>query len=107
MKILTASVLALTALTAFDASAQRRDEGPRRGPEHRWEGGYIAPPPGAWRFARPYDYCVEKARRLHDFEARHGVRDRRDFRIMEEMRADLRASCGGGRWHPDRGWHHG
>ena len=98
-----ASLLALTAFGAVDASAQFA--GPR-GP--RWEGGHGAPPQGSWHFARSHDYCLEKARRLHDFEARAGRRgfDRRDERIVAELRADLRQSCGGGRWHPDRGWYH-
>ena len=105
--ILAATVLAVGSLAAFDASAQRYErEGPRRGPEPRWEGGHGLPPAGVWRHARPYDYCVAKARRLNDFELRHGVRDRRDALIMDELRADLRASCGGGRWHHDRGWYY-
>ena len=51
--ILAATVLAVGSLAAFDASAQRYErEGPRRGPEPRWEGGHGLPPAGVWRHAR-------------------------------------------------------
>ena len=95
--LLAASVLAMCALGAVDASAQR--------PGPRWEGGHATPPPGAWTYSRSHDWCLDKARRLHDFEARARY-DRRDVRIVEALRADLRQSCGGGRWNPDRGWYH-
>ena len=98
-----ASVLALCAVGAVDASAQRREGGAR------WEGGHGAPPPGAWRFARPHSYCVDKARQLHEFERRaasDGRVDRRERRIDVELRAELDRDCGGGRWNPDRGWYH-
>ena len=109
--ILAGCVLAFGALSAGTASAQRFD-GPRppvRDAGPRWEGGHGAPPPGAWRYSQSYGWCTEKARRLHDFEfrmTRDGRVSRDERRIAENLRADLSRSCGGGRWHPDRGWHY-
>jgi hypothetical protein len=66
------------------------------------------PPPGVWHYSRPHNWCLEKARRLHDFERRaasDGRISRRERRIADELRHDLRVSCGGGRWNPARGWY--
>ncbi len=68
---------------------------------------YGAPP--AWRHRRPYDWCQAKAARLHEFEYRmqlDGRVSRDEARIASSLRADLASSCGGGRWHPQRGWHY-
>lgn len=70
-------------------------------------GPYGAPP--AWRHRRPYDWCQAKAARLHEFEFRmqqDGRVSRDEARIASSLRADLAASCGGGRWHPQRGWYY-
>lgn len=87
--------------------------------------GYRPPPPppayrpgppvapgyaGEWRHRRPYNWCQAKARRLHEFEYRSqmdGRVSRDEMRIANALRADLRAQCGGGRWHPQRGWYYG
>ncbi len=69
--------------------------------------GYDRPPPG-WRYKQPYNWCREKARRLYDFEWRmqqDGRISRDEARIAAGLRSDLAASCGGGRWHPKRGWY--
>ena len=89
-KLILAS--ALLALGAVEASAQ-----------------WGAPPPGAWRHSQPYNWCAEKAHRLHEFEfrmTRDGRISRDEARIAESLRFDLQRHCGGGRWHPDRGWHY-
>ena len=70
---------------------------------------YYGPPPG-WRHRRPYDWCQAKAARLYEFEWRmqqDGRVSRDEARIARSLRADLAASCGGGRWHPQRGWYYG
>ena len=80
-----------------------------RGPKVRWEGGHGTPPQGAWQHARSHDWCLDKARRLHDFErlaASDGRVSKDERRIIENLRYDLQRSCGGGRWHPDRGWYY-
>lgn len=69
--------------------------------------GY-GPPPG-WRHRRSYGWCREKAERLYAFEQRargDGFITPRERRITEMLRADLRNSCGGGRWAPGRGWYY-
>jgi hypothetical protein len=62
-----------------------------------------------WEHPRPYGWCREKARRLHEYEYRAS----RDGRLSTNekitiglLRSDLQNSCGGGRWHPRRGWHY-
>ena len=109
-------VLAVAALGLFsaEASAQYYDRPPPgyRPPPPEFRGPPPPPyaAPGGWRHARPYAWCQEKARRLHDFEYRSqmdGRVSRDEMRIANALRADLRASCGGGRWHPQRGWYYG
>jgi hypothetical protein len=51
--------------------------------------------------ARHHDVCQDKAQRLHRFENRasaDGRIDRREARIADELRRDLRRTCGGFRW---------
>ena len=70
--------------------------------------GARADRPQKWEHKQSYDWCEAKARRLHDFErrsARDGVITRDERHIIHELERDLTASCGGGRWHPERGWH--
>lgn len=70
--------------------------------------GFGAPP--GWRHRRPYDWCQAKAQRLHEFEFRaqaDGRVSRDEARIARSLQADLASSCGGGRWHPQRGWYRG
>ncbi len=62
-----------------------------------------------WEHPRPYGWCREKAQRLHEYEYRAS----RDGRLSTNekitiglLRSDLQNSCGGGRWHPRRGWHY-
>lgn len=62
-----------------------------------------------WEHPRPYGWCRDKARRLHEYEYRAS----RDGRLSTNekitiglLRSDLQNSCGGGRWHPRRGWHY-
>ena len=65
--------------------------------------------PARWEHKQSYDWCEDKARNLHRYEnrsARDGVITRDERRHIEILRADLRRSCGGGRWHPSRGWHY-
>ena len=105
---------ALIALGASQAAAQFGGPLPPGPPGP--PGRYGAPPPppppsnrGEWRHAQPRNWCEEKARRLHDFEfrmTRDGRVSRDERRIADGLRDDLRRSCGGGRWHPDRGWHY-
>ena len=79
----------------------------RSQPVVRWQGGHGAPPAGAWRHARSHDWCLDKARRLHDYERRaagDGHLSRGERVTIAALRADLDRSCGRGRWHPDRGW---
>jgi hypothetical protein len=106
---------AMLGLFSADASAQYYDRPP---PGYRPPPPvYRAPPPppahggpGDWRHARPYNWCQAKARRLHEFEMRSqldGRVSRDEMRIAASLRADLQASCGGGRWHPQRGWFYG
>lgn len=110
-------LLALGALglMATGASAQYYDPGFRRPPPP--PAYYPPPPPRAyyppprreWRHARPYGWCQAKAARLYDFERRmqmDGRVSRDEARIASSLRADLQASCGGGRWHPNRGWYY-
>jgi hypothetical protein len=50
---------------------------------------------------RHHRVCEDKAIRLHQFERRAGADgriDRREARIMEELRRDLRITCGGHRY---------
>jgi hypothetical protein len=66
------------------------------------------PPPG-WRWRQPYSWCQAKAARLYEFEYRmqqDGRVSRDEARIAQSLRADLAANCGGGRWHPQRGWYY-
>lgn len=63
----------------------------------------------SWDHPRPYGWCRDKARRLHEYEYRAS----RDGRLSTNekitiglLRADLDNSCGGGRWHPKRGWYY-
>ena len=61
-----------------------------------------------WEHPRPYHWCREKARRLHDYEYRASCDGRLSTNekiTLGLLRADLDQSCGGGRWHPRRGWH--
>lgn len=47
---------------------------------------------------RHHNVCQEKAHRLHDFERRaasDGRLDRRERRIIEDLRIDLGRTCGG------------
>lgn len=109
-------LLALGALglLATSASAQYYDPGYRRAPPPP-PAYYPPPPPRAhagpppnWRYARPYSWCQAKAARLYDFERRmqaDGRVSRDEVRIANSLRADLSASCGGGRWNPQRGWY--
>lgn len=109
-------------LLASSASAQYYDPGWRRPPPPP---GYYPPPPPPpvyqqpprryyggppdWRHARSYNWCQGKAARLYDFERRmqmDGRVSRDEARIANSLRADLQASCGGGRWAPNRGWYH-
>lgn len=64
---------------------------------------------GRWGHPRPYYECRDKARKLRDYEDR-SLRDGRfstnEKIMMGILRADLDKSCGGGRWHPRRGWHY-
>jgi hypothetical protein len=63
---------------------------------------------GKWEHSQPYSWCEEKARRLHGYEhrsARDGVITREERHTIRALQDDLARSCGGGRWHPDRGWH--
>ena len=81
----------------------------RSQPVVRWEGGHGAPPAGAWRHARSHDWCLDKARRLHDYERRaagDGHLSRGERVTIAALRADLDRSCGRGRWNPDRGWYY-
>ena len=100
---------ALLALGATQVSAQYG--GPPPGPPGP-PGRYAPQPPHRepdWRHAQSRGWCEEKARRLHDFESRmtrDGRVSRDERRIAENLREDLRHSCGGGRWHPNRGWHY-
>ena len=69
--------------------------------------GYGAPP--QWRHRRAYDWCQQKAQRLHHFEytmQTDGRVSRDEVRIANSLRADLANSCGSGRWAPNRGWHY-
>ena len=70
--------------------------------------GALADRPAKWEYKQSYDWCEAKARRLHEFEhraARDGHISRDERHVIQELERDLAASCGGGRWHPDRGWH--
>lgn len=101
-KVLLAA--AALGLTATGAAAQYYDL-PRRPPP----AGIYAAPPASWRHARPYSWCEAKARRLHEFEYRvqmDGRVSRDEARIANGLRADLSASCGNGRWAPNRGWYY-
>ena len=109
---------ALLALFAGEAAAQfwgpPPPPPPYRGPPPPPYGGpppppYYGGPPPAWRHPRPYEWCAAKARHLHEFEYRmrlDGRISRGELQIADALRADLANSCGGGRWHPDRGWHY-
>ena len=81
MKSLLALTAALVSLGAVTAQA---------GPYDRWERD---------RFpyeARHHAVCQAKAHRLFELERR--ADDRRDFRVVEQLRHDLRETCGGFRW---------
>ena len=68
----------------------------------------LAEPHGRWEYRQSRDWCEGKARRLHDYEhraARDGVIAREERNTIRALQDDLRDSCGGGRWAPDRGWH--
>ncbi len=101
---------ALLAIFAGEASAQGWGWGPPPPPPPPgYYRGPAGPPPGAWRHARPYDWCRAKAERLHSFEYRmqlDGRISRDEARIADSLRYDLQRSCGDGRWHPNRGWHY-
>ena len=69
----------------------------------------VARPERGWRHTQPYNWCQARAQRLHEFEYRmqlDGRVSRDEERIARSLRADLRASCGGGRWAPNRGWYY-
>lgn len=110
--LIGAGVIALlTGVSAGQAAAQPGYYGDRppprydRGPPPRRDFG---PPPG-WRHRQAYSWCQQKARRLYDFEYRmqlDGRVSRDERRIAASLEADLAASCGGGRWHPNRGWYY-
>lgn len=62
-----------------------------------------------WKHSRPYHWCRDKARRLHEYEyraSRDGRLSTNERITISLLRADLDNSCGGGRWHPRRGWHY-
>ena len=84
--VLAASILAVSATASF---AQ----------------GYAPWGPGRFPYAeRHHNICQEKAQRLHMFERRaasDGRIDRREQRIIAELRYDLNRTCGGFR---HRGW---
>lgn len=103
-------VAAWLGLLATEASAQYWGGPPPPPPRPYYAPGPgpgYGPPPG-WRYRRDYGWCEERARRLHAFEfrsQRDGFVSRDEARIAASLRADLQASCGGGRWHPNRGWY--
>ncbi len=99
---------ALLALCAGQAAAQYYPGPPPPPPPPGHYRGPVAPP-GAWRHARPYDWCRAKAERLYSFEYRmrqDGRISRDEARIADSLRYDLERSCGGGRWDPGRGWYY-
>jgi len=102
-------MVGLMALGAAEANAQFWGWGaPPPPPPSPYWGAPPGPPPG-WRYRTAFSYCEQKARQLHEFEWRttqDGRVTKDERRWINALRSELAAKCGGGRWHPDRGWYH-